>query len=585
MGPTTRAQGSRVREWWREFGSGTHRQGRRVLALTILGVAAGIGESAVVILVIALASSHSGRDLPLVGDHVTATPALAGLALASVLVLAVAHLAAARAGARFSAQAERDLQRRLMAAYLHAPWEAQSAMPTGELQDLVATRAGEVAFGTQQAASALATAVNLAVVIVVALLVSVWATVFLLVALGFVLLLALSQRGRGRSAMEAIIEASTGVGIEVTETGLTARELRIFGVVEPALARVEAKIDAASRLSEAWLQRALAVPLLTRDASIALLIVGLALIVGTTDVSLSTLGVAVILVLRALGHAQALASVAQNLVERTASHNRIKERLAAWRPTAPRGNRPCPRIDHVSLREVGHVYRPGAAPALDGVDLDVRRGEMLGIVGRTGAGKSTLASVILGITDPTRGEVVADGVPLREFEEGAWHRRTAWVAQEPRLLTGTVAENVRFLRPWIGDDRVAEAVRIAGLGPEVAGWAAGLDHDVGPAGATLSGGERQRVALARAIAGEPDLIVLDEPTSALDAHSEAAVREALEAIRPRAAVVVIAHRLSTVRTCDRVAVMEAGRLVASAPPRELEATNRWFREALELSGA
>lgn len=136
---------------------------------------------------------------------------------------------------------------------------------------------------------------------------------------------------------------------------------------------------------------------------------------------------------------------------------------------------------------------------------------------------------------------------------------------------------------WIGDAAVREAALEAGLAAELEAWPDGLDHPVGVAGASLSGGQRQRVALARALAGGPGLIVLDEPTSALDPFAEAAVRRALTELHDTTAVLVIAHRLSTLEACDRVAVMAAGRVVRVAPPDALALDDPWFRAALALS--
>jgi len=158
------------------------------------------------------------------------------------------------------------------------------------------------------------------------------------------------------------------------------------------------------------------------------------------------------------------------------------------------------------------------------------------------------------------------------------------VRQEPRLLTGTVRRNIRFLRDDVHDEEVRKAAEAAGLGPELESWPDGLEHNVGPAGAALSVGQRQRIVLARALAGHPDLLVLDEPTSALDAQTEAAVRDTIGRMRGRATVIVIAHRLSTLDACDRVAVLDDGRLAAFGPPGELAAAGGYYREALEFSG-
>jgi ATP-binding cassette, subfamily B, bacterial len=291
----------------------------------------------------------------------------------------------------------------------------------------------------------------------------------------------------------------------------------------------------------------------------------------------------VVLILRALGHAQSIVGVGIRLQERDENLGRIEASLAAWRPHPTRGTRRCPSVETLALRAVTFTYPGSDRPALDRVTLELRRGELVGIIGRTGAGKSTLAGALLGLLEPDEGVVVANDVSLRDVDPADWHARTAWVGQEPRLLTGTVRESIRFLRPDIGDEAVLAAARAAGLGAELERWPDGLDHPVGPRGGGLAGGERQRVALARALAGEPDILVLDEPTSALDLHTEAAVRTALERLRRDLIAVVIAHRISTVRTCDRIAVIESGRIRAFAPPAELARADGYFEEVLALA--
>ena len=189
--------------------------------------------------------------------------------------------------------------------------------------------------------------------------------------------------------------------------------------------------------------------------------------------------------------------------------------------------------------------------------------------------------MILGLLSPDEGRVLIDGAPLEEFDSRQLHRHTAWVAQEPVLLTGSVAENIRFFRDGFAEDAILVAAREAGLSREIEEWPEGLRHETGPGGSALSVGQRQRVALARALLGDPDVIVLDEPTSALDVQTEAAVRKTISRRRGRSNVIVIAHRLSTLRDSDRVAVIVAGRLVAVGTPRELAQTDGYYREALE----
>jgi ATP-binding cassette subfamily B protein len=181
--------------------------------------------------------------------------------------------------------------------------------------------------------------------------------------------------------------------------------------------------------------------------------------------------------------------------------------------------------------------------------------------------------------------VLVDGTDLRALDPASWYGRTAWVGQDPKLLKGTLAENIRLLRTELDDAAILTAALEAGLGAEMASWPDGMDHVIGVGGATLSGGQRQRIAIARALAGRPSVIVLDEPTSALDVHAEGTIRDLLEALRGEALVVVIAHRLSTLRACDRIAVIEDGQLMRIAPPQELRRDEAYFREVLALSNA
>ena len=536
-----------------------------------------------IILVIALVSGHQLAHYPLAGRLPSSSWAVAALALGALAVLAAAHLGAARLAARAAADVQRTAQSMLVASYLDAPWPAQAATRMGELQDLVTVKVNVLAYGAQETAQGLAALVNLVVVVAAAIALSPYAAAGLLAALGSALLISRALRHRHRPIISAASEAASSVALEVTETAAAARDLRVFGVAKAARDRLGTQIDEAARRSEAARLMTTASGPLTRDITVALLVLGLAVVVTQVGVGLATLTSTVVLILRALGHAQSITSLGVRLQERDDNLSRIEASLAAWRPRPALGTRSCTRVDTLVAQEVTYTHPGGERPALDCVALELTRGELVGIVGRTGAGKSTLAGALLGLLEPDDGVVLADGVPLRDLDPGGWHARTAWVGQEPRLLTASVRENIRFLRPGVSDAAILEAAGAAGLSAELQRWPRGLDHPVGPGGGALSGGERQRVALARALAGRPDLLVLDEPTSALDAHAEAAVREALERVRDDLIIVVIAHRVSTVRTCDRIAVLEAGRIRALAAPDELERADGYFQEVLALS--
>ncbi len=574
---------ARVRRSWQVATFGIEHPRRRIAALALLGAISGFGEAAVIVLVIALVSGRQLSHYPLADRLPSSSWIVAALALGVLAVLAAAHLGAARLAARAGADVQRTAQSLLVASYLDAPWPAQAGTRMGELQDLVTARANVLAYGAQETAQALAALVNLVVIVAAAIVLSPYAALGLFVALAAALLISLPLRNRRSRRIRASSGAASELALEVTETAAAARDLRVFGVANAARKRLDVKIDEAARRGEDSRLLITASAPVTRDITIGLLVLGLAVVVTQSGVGLGALSSTVVLILRALGHAQSVTSLGVRLQERDDSLSRIESSLAAWRPRPTRGTRSCLRVDTLAVQELTYTHPGGERPALDRVSLELARGELVGIVGRTGAGKSTLAGALLGLLESDEGAVLADGVPLVELDPGDWHARTAWVGQEPRLLTASVRENIRFLRSGVSDDAVLEAARAAGLSAELELWSRGLDHPVGPGGGALSGGERQRVALARALAGRPDLLVLDEPTSALDAHAEAAVRKALERLRHDLIIVVIAHRVSTLRTCDRIAVLESGRIAALAAPAELERGNDYFRRVLALA--
>jgi ATP-binding cassette, subfamily B, bacterial len=223
---------------------------------------------------------------------------------------------------------------------------------------------------------------------------------------------------------------------------------------------------------------------------------------------------------------------------------------------------PQPARGEITFADVRFCYpaRP-ASPALEGVSFAVRRGEKLAIVGPSGAGKSTIFHLILRFYDPVSGVVSFDGVPLVEADPLALRRHIALVPQDTVVFAASVRENIRFGRPEASDAEVERAAELAHALEFINLLPLRFDSPVGERGVTLSGGQRQRIAIARAILREAPLLLLDEATSSLDAESETLVKDALEHLMQHRTTLVIAHRLATVLSCDRILVMEAGRIV------------------------
>lgn len=574
-----------ARRTWRTAVYGTQKPVRVILQLAAAGVVSGIGETAVVVLLIALAA---GRSLPFGGlDAIlpNGDGTLVVLALAAVALVAVSHWVTAVVASSASAGVRQTLQTRLVDAWFGAPWSVQVTTPPSELQHLIGADVTSLAIGVRGASQALASALHVVVVLAAALILGPYTVLALGSALVVVVLIGRPARRARRRLSLATQTAQMGLAREVAEYGGFTRELRLYGVVPAArrflVTRVDDAAETARRLDYAT---QLTTPLI-RDATLALLVGGVAIVRASTDVTLSELGATVLLLMRALGYTQAVADFTVQLQQRAVQRERIEGALQAWAPEHPGGTLPSPSGPSVRFEEVSLHYAGAGAPALDGVSLTMGSGELIGVIGRTGAGKSTFASLLLGLHTPTSGRVLVDGTDLRDIAPASWYSRTAWVGQDPKLLKGTLAENIRLLRSDLDDEAVLKAALDAGLGVELASWPDGLQHVIGVGGATVSGGQRQRIAIARALAGRPEVIVLDEPTSALDVHAEQTIRDLLQSMRGTALVVVIAHRLSTLRACDRIAVIDEGRLVRIAPPQELRRDEAYFQEVLALSSS
>ena len=555
-----------MRTLWSTLRQAGGHPARRVSAMAALGVITGLGESAVVLLVVALASRRSPQHVPFARVLPASGWGLASAAVGAVAVLATLHLLSARVAARVGAESLRSLRGSLLDAYLHASWVTQSREPAGELQETVTGTVAGVAFGVEQAASGIAAGLTMVVVMAAAVVVTPWSAAGLAVIGLITVVVVRPSRRIARRVTDRASAGAADVAVGVAETASVARELRAFDVTEHAQRALEQQVRASADGFAAARFAAHAIPNLTRDLTVAVIVVGLAIVSSSGSASLAEIGTSVVLLLRALAQAQTVSSVAHQVAGVGANLDRIGVYLDRWRDSVPRsGSKHCPPHPTVALDGVSYRY-PGDAGgrswAVQDVNLTIEPGEQVGLVGRTGAGKSTVAGLLLGVLEPERGRVLAGGVDLRELRAGEWQRRVAWVPQDPALVRGTVLDNIVFYRTGIDRAAAIRAAEGAGLGDELVDWPDGVDRRVGPGGVALSGGERQRVALARALAGRPDLIVLDEPTSAVDSRTEEAVRATLAALSGRTSVVIIAHRAALLRACDHTVELRGG-LVAS----------------------
>jgi ATP-binding cassette subfamily B protein/subfamily B ATP-binding cassette protein MsbA len=237
----------------------------------------------------------------------------------------------------------------------------------------------------------------------------------------------------------------------------------------------------------------------------------------------------------------------------------------------------------IAWEHVTFGYNTGTA-VLNDVTLEVRAGQLLALVGPTGAGKSTLVSLAPRFFDPWSGRMMIDGQDLKEAKLSDVRARVSIVLQEPFLLPLSVAENIAYGRPGASREEIEKAAVAANADSFIRKLPQGYDTIIGERGASLSGGERQRVAIARAILKDAPILILDEPTASLDAATEASVMEALARLTRGRTTIVIAHRLSTVRRADLVAVLESGRIVQLGRHDELLAQDGLYRTLTQLQG-
>ncbi len=222
----------------------------------------------------------------------------------------------------------------------------------------------------------------------------------------------------------------------------------------------------------------------------------------------------------------------------------------------------------IEFRHLNFAYKPGV-PVLQDINLTIHPGEVVALVGETGAGKSTLADFVPRFYDPTDGAVLLDGVDLRDIKLSSLRGHIGIVPQETRLFYGTIAENLRYGRPNATEEQIVAAACAANADKFIRDFPEGYKTLVGDRGQTLSGGQRQRIAIARALLQDPKILILDEATSALDNETEALVQEALQTLMKGRTTLVIAHRLSTIANADRIVVLKMGRIAEAGSHAEL----------------
>jgi len=554
----------------------------RVLQLVVSTFFAALCEAALLVLVTGLAVNLvSGNSSigPYLGVSLdTQTAALIG---AGCLILRLSlSLTGIFLSNMLSADVRTEQRNRVTKAFLYSNWATQSSEPPGRLQELLTTFIHRITATVQAFTTGVTAALGLAALLLTSLSISVLTTLLaacVLVTFGL-LLFPLRKRVRGLAAIW--VRADVAFANSVSELGDLGLEMQTFGVRKAFFHEISELTVTSTRIqrrTENWntSQSQLYISL-AYGSILAGVAVGTSMNLG----NMAIIGAVLLLMLRSLSYGQTLSSAVASISTYSPFLDQINELTAEYLKHEVQSGEEMPTSPvPVTLKDVSFSYS-GRDSTLKDVSFQIEGTDLVGIIGPSGSGKSTIAQLVLGLREPTEGCIHVGGTPLPRVDRSWWCRNTAFVPQEPKLITGTIADNIRFFRDGIEDEDIERVANDVNLLDAINALPRGIDTHIGPKGTELSGGQRQRISIARALVTRPRLIVMDEPTSSLDAASEAVVIESLESLKGQTAILLIAHRMSTIAICDKIVVVEHGRVTAVGDHKSLVSTNPYYKNAV-----
>jgi ATP-binding cassette subfamily B protein len=469
------------------------------------------------------------------------------------------------------------MRRRLLHVYTVASWEIQSQDREGHFQELMTNQIQQASAGAIQSTTLITSFCTFMVLALSAFALNVIAAVTVFAA-AIALLAALRPFNKmGHRLAKRLSRAQLDYAEAIGETNRVTEEVTVFGVGEIQETRVDRFITTACALIMRVNLVSRLVPNVYQSMIYFILVIGLLAVDLAHVTGFSSLGAVVLLLVRAGSYGQQVQSSWVILQQALPYVERIQQTSENYEESASQiGHLRLDRIRTIGFDSVTYGYT-ATRPVLKQLSFSVSAGETVGVIGPSGAGKSTLVQILLGLRAPQTGRYVINGDVAEHLLDEDWHRKVAYVPQQPRLVHATVAENVRFFRHDISDEAVEHACRMARIHDDIATWADTYDTIIGPRADAVSGGQQQRICLARALVAQPEMIILDEPTSALDPRSEALIQESLMALQRDLTLFIIAHRMSTLTICDRVMVVLDGRLDAFDRVDELERSNAYYQ--------
>lgn len=467
---------------------------------------------------------------------------------------------------------ERDLRLRLFGGTLESRWSFLSQQKVGNLEQLLTTNTSNASqfFGNISTSALICTKVL--IYIVIAVNISWWIALFSLLA-GFLMAFVLRPLFyRSRAISTEAERTNRALAHFVSEHVIGMKAIKAMALEKPVRERGREFFNVMRDLSMRARVMGGYVQMLVQGAGILFVAITFVIMYRSPEFSLASFAVIVYAINQIFAQIQSGQTQLHSIV---ALLPYIGEVFAYGDRThanveARGGDAQFSLQTSIEFRHVSFTYLERGEVISD-ADFAINKGELLGVVGPSGAGKSTLADLLLRLIEPSSGAIVADGRDVREISVETWRGHVGYVAQDAVLLNDTIDQNIRFYNPAVSTADVVAAAKLANIHAFIETLPRGYDTVIGDRGILLSGGQRQRVALARVLARKPLLLVLDEATSSLDNESERAIQAAIEGLRGSITVVMIAHRMTTVLSADRIVVLEGGTIMEEGTPEELRA--------------
>ncbi len=474
---------------------------------------------------------------------------------------------------------------RLVDAYGRTSYLRQQELGEGQLQQLMVTYPQQIGATVGNLLAYLSNFIIMLAMLGLAFASAPATSAGLVITLIVLSLLFVPLRRRIRRLSRDLIMSQERSALAVDELANLRYEARAFGVAGRLAGRVEAEFWAESETR----RRTASVKGLVSPFYVAVtygaVTLGLAVAQGAASVELAGLAPVLLIILRSLSYGQSIQQASATiaafgpLLDRVAAAvGRLEEQDSAMSGTALRG------IEGIELRSVKFRYPGSGYDSVSDVSVTLRRGDRIGIIGPSGSGKTTLTRLIQpGLLRPTEGDVFVNDASLGSVDESSFREQLGVVPQTPGLLRGTIIENVRFFRDEVDANQVAEALRLADLDSDLQKMPLGAETTLGPGESELSGGQAQRLTVARALAGKPRLIVMDEPTSAIDGESEKQISGSLERLDEDSILILVSHRVSVLKGCNRIIVLEDGRMTACGSWGQVASLSTYVQSLSESS--